>query len=272
MVQSLMGDRIAKVGLATLTLTGATRMPNFVLRVGKRSEKGLRTNNEDNFAIDLDQRLFVVADGMGGQECGEVASGMAVEIIPRIVQARLATKEAPDEVVRQAMHEANAAIVESGQMQPEGRRMGTTAVVALQHNGTVYISNLGDSRAYLIRGCDVHQLTVDHSVAQALVASGALTPEESRFSPYQHVLHKFLGCADLHSAVEVHQFSPQLGDRLLLATDGLTNHVSEEDLRIGPKLYPDPQEWIDHLVKKALAHGSRDNVTGVVIVFEEAKA
>ncbi len=272
MVQSLMGKRIAQEGLATPTPTGVSQMPNFALRVGSRSEKGMRANNEDSLAIDLDHHLFVVADGMGGQERGEVASGMAVEIIPRVVHARLATNESADAAVQHAMHEANAAIVESGQLQPEGRRMGTTAVVALMHNGQVYVSNLGDSRAYLIRGYDVHQLTVDHSVAQALVASGALTPEEARFSPYQHVLHKFLGCADLRSPAEVHPFSPQHGDRLLIATDGLTNHVSEEDLRIGPKIMPDPQVWIDHLVKKALERGSRDNVTGIVVAFEEAAA
>ena len=147
--------------------------------------------------------------------------------------------------------------------------MGTTAVAALQHHGQVYITNLGDSRAYLIRNNEVRQLTMDHSVAQALVNSGALTPEEARYSPYQHVLHKFLGCADLQDAAKVLPFTPQNGDRLLLGTDGLTNHITEQDLREGPKLYPDPQQWIDHLVQQALDRGSRDNVTGVVIVFEE---
>ena len=96
-----------------------------------------------------------------------------------------------------------------------------------------------------------------------------LSAEEARFSPYQHVLHKFLGCVELNCATEVHPFTPKDGDRLLLATDGMTNHISEEDLRIGPKLFPDPQTWIDHLVQNALDHGSRDNVTGVVIAFEE---
>jgi protein phosphatase len=215
------------------------------------------------------QRLFVVADGMGGQDRGEVASNMAVEIIPRAVNANLAVNQTPEEAILGAMREANETIVDAGRSQPEGRRMGTTAVVALQHNGQVYISNLGDSRAYLIRGQDVHQLTVDHSVAQALVATGALSPEEARYSPYQHVLHKFLGCLDLAAATEVHPFTPKNGDRLLLATDGMTNHITDEDLRTGPTQFPDPQAWIDHLVQKALDHGSRDNVTGVVIAFEE---
>lgn len=257
--------------LRTLGLTGigAYRMSEFVLRVGSRSEQGVRSNNEDSFVVDLRQRLFVVADGMGGQERGEVASNMAVEIIPRVVHAHLAVHEGPEQALLGAMKEANESIIEAGRSQPEGRRMGTTAVVALQHNGQVYISNLGDSRAYLIRGYDVHQLTVDHSVAQALVSTGALTPEEARYSPYQHVLHRFLGCLDLASVAEVHPFTPMKGDRLLLATDGMTNHINEEDLRASPKTHPDPQAWVDLLVKKALDHGSRDNVTGVVIDFDE---
>jgi protein phosphatase len=244
-------------------------MTHLAVRVGRCTAQGVRSNNEDNLVVDLRQGLFVVADGMGGQDRGEVASSMAVEIIPRVVHARLAAHDSPEEAVLRAMLEANDAIVESGLTQPAGRRMGTTAVVALFHGGQVYISNLGDSRAYLIRGYDVNLLTLDHSVAQALVATGALTQAEARYSPYQHVLHKFLGCADLQSAAEVHPFTPRPGDRLLLATDGMTNHVSEEELRIGPKLHPDPQEWIDHLVQTALDHGSRDNVTGIVVAFEE---
>ena len=244
-------------------------MPELSLQVGSKTDQGVRANNEDSFVVDLRQRLFVVADGMGGQERGEIASSMAVEIIPRLVHARLATHDSPERALLKAVQEANAAIVEAGRSQPEGRRMGTTVVVALHHGGQVYISNLGDSRAYLIRGQNVEQLTRDHSVAQALVDTGALTKEEARFSPYQHVLHKFLGCHDLNGAAQVHAYTPQSGDRLLLATDGMTNHITEDDLRQGPKQFPDPQDWISHLVKKALDHGSRDNVTGVVIVFDQ---
>lgn len=244
-------------------------MPQFVLRVGSRSAQGVRPNNEDNLAADLRQRLFVVADGMGGQDRGEVASSMAVELIPQAVHARLGANDAPEAALIYAMKETNQAIVDSGRSQPEGRRMGTTAVVALSCNDQLYVTGLGDSRAYLIRGQDVHQLTTDHSVAQALVTTGALSAEEARFSPYQHVLHKFLGCTDLGSAIEVHAFPPKAGDRLLLATDGMTNHITDDDLRLGPKQFPDPQEWVDHLVDSALAHGSRDNVTGIVVAFEE---
>jgi serine/threonine protein phosphatase PrpC len=245
-------------------------MAEFVLRVGSRSAQGIRPNNEDRFVVDLGRKLFLVADGMGGQERGEIASGMAAEMIPQMVQDHLAAQQPADQAVRNALAKANKAIVDAGRAQPEGRRMGTTAVVALHVDNHVYVAGLGDSRAYLIRGGKVEQLTVDHSVAQALVASGALTPEEARHSPYQHVLHKFLGCASLVDSAEVRPFIPQAGDRLLLGSDGLTNHITEADMIAGPAQFPDPQDWADHLVNTALERGSRDNVTCVVVAFEPA--
>jgi len=244
-------------------------MADLVLRIGSRSAQGVRANNEDRFVADPAQGLFVVADGMGGQERGELASGMAVDLIPRLLQERLQGGEQPNTALQHAMADTNEAIVEAGSDQPPGRRMGTTAVVAAQHEGTVYVAGLGDSRAYLIRNGQVKQLTLDHSVAQHLVMSGALTPEEARHSPYQHVLHKFLGCANLHELAEVTPFVPQPGDRLVLGSDGLTNHIEEADLREGARQFPDPQAWVDHLVDTALERGSRDNVTCVVVAFEE---
>jgi PPM family protein phosphatase len=244
-------------------------MADLVVHVAGRSARGIRPNNEDRYFFDPDNVLYLVADGMGGQERGEQASGLAAEIIPRVVKDRLAAKDRADEAVQRALAEANAAIVEAGRDQPEGRRMGTTAVLAVHQAGQVYVAGLGDSRAYLIRGERVEQLTVDHSVAQALVASGALTPEEARHSPYQHVLHKFLGCAGMNDGAEVRPFPAEPGDRLLLASDGLTNYVTLDDLREGPRRFPQPQDWADYLVQLALDRGTRDNVTCVVVAFEE---
>jgi serine/threonine protein phosphatase PrpC len=243
-------------------------MAEFSVRVGSRSAQGVRPNNEDRFVVDMDQNLFIVADGMGGQEGGELASGMAADIIPQMVHHHLAAQEPADQAVRKALAKANQAIIDAGRSQPEGRRMGTTAVLALHCNKNVYVAGLGDSRAYLIRDGKVDQLTVDHSVAQALVASGALTPEEARHSPYQHVLHKFLGCANMVEGAEVRPFCPQAGDRLLLGSDGLTNYIADEDLISGARQNSDPQEWADLLVRTALDRGSRDNVTCVVVAFE----
>jgi serine/threonine protein phosphatase PrpC len=248
----------------------AIGMAGLVIRVGSHSAQGVRPNNEDRYVVDLERHLFLVADGMGGQDRGEQASGLAAEIIPQVVQDRLAAQEQAPEALQKALAAANEAIIDAGRTQPEGRRMGTTAVCALQVADRVYVAGLGDSRAYLIRGGKVEQLTVDHSVAQALVACGALSPEEARNSPYQHVLHKFLGCAGMMEGAEVRPFTPQAGDRLLLASDGLTNHVTDQDFLEGPSRFPDPQDWADHLVKSALERGSRDNVTCIVVAFEES--
>jgi protein phosphatase len=209
----------------------------------------------------------MVADGMGGQERGEQASGLACEVIPRVLHDRLAAQDDASEALRRALTEANLAIIQAGMSQPVGRRMGTTAVVAVQQDGQVYVAGLGDSRAVLVRDGKVEQLTVDHSVAQALVISGVLTQDEARHSPWQHVLHKFLGCAEMSSGADVRPFTPQPGDRLLLATDGLTNYVFDEDLRQGARCCPDPQVWANYLVDLALQRGSRDNVTCIVVAF-----
>jgi serine/threonine protein phosphatase PrpC len=243
-------------------------MAEFVIHVGCRTTQGLRSNNEDAFVVDRDKSLFLVADGMGGQERGEQASGLAAEIIPRVVQDRLAAREDVSRAVQLALAEANQAIVRAGQHQPEGRRMGTTAVVAVRQQDRVYVAGLGDSRAYLIRGDRVEQLTVDHSVAKALETSGTLTAEQARHSPWQHVLYKFLGCAEMSEGADVRPFTPEAGDRLLLASDGLTNFVTDDDLREGARRFTDPQAWADYLVPLALERGSSDNVTCIIVAFD----
>jgi serine/threonine protein phosphatase PrpC len=244
-------------------------MADFVIRVGSRTAQGVRSNNEDALVVDREHNLYLVADGMGGQECGERASGLAAEIIPRVVQDQLAAQEEVGKAVQRALAEANQAIVAEGRNQPPGRRMGTTAVLAVQKADQVYVASLGDSRAYLIRGDRVEQLTVDHSLAKALELSGALTAEEARTSHLQHVLYKFLGCAEMLDGAEVRPFTPQAGDRLLLASDGLTGHITDDDLREGTHRFPDPQAWADYLVPLALQRGSRDNVTCVVVAFDK---
>jgi protein phosphatase len=242
-------------------------MGKLVVRVGGYSAQGLRPNNEDRFLADEQHDLFLVADGMGGQDHGERASGLAVEIIPRAFQDYLASHGDTSHALVQALDEANRAIIDASQYQAAGRRMGTTAVLAVRRADRVYVAGLGDSRAYLVRAGRVEQLTVDHTVAEALTRSGSLTPEQARTSPWRHVLYKFLGCAEMTGGAEVRPFTPAAADRLVLASDGLTNYVSDADLANGPDVYPDPQEWSDHLVRLALERGSNDNVTCVVVAF-----
>src|SRR5258708_1286538 len=122
-------------------------MAECVFRVGSRSAQGLRPNNEDRYVVDETHKLFLVADGMGGQEMGERASGLAAEIIPKVVHDRLAAHDDASKAVQRALDEANQAIIHEGKDQPARRRMGTTAVLAVQQAGHVYVAGLGDSRA-----------------------------------------------------------------------------------------------------------------------------
>jgi protein phosphatase len=247
---------------------GVWIVAEFILHIGERSAQGLRANNEDRYVVDRKRQVFLVADGMGGQECGEKASGLAAEIIPRAVAAHLKTKDDTPAAMIHALDDANQAIISAGRFQAAGRRMGTTAVLAVQRDDQVYVASLGDSRAYLVRGDRVDQLTMDHTVADALERNGTLTHEQARNSPWKNVLYKFLGCAEMPDGPEVRPFAPEAGDRLVLGSDGLTNFMTDDDLRTGAKKFTNPQEWADHLVETALQRGSKDNVTCVIVAFE----
>jgi protein phosphatase len=243
-------------------------MAGLVIHVGSYTAQGKRSNNEDRLFCDPKRHVFLVADGMGGQDSGERASGLAAEIIPRVVSDRLAAHDDPGKAVQAAIAEAHQAIIREGQQQQTSRRMGTTAVVAVEHDDQVYVGGVGDSPAILVRGDSVSQLTVDHTVADALARNGTITPEQARTSPWRNVLYKFLGCAEMTDGAEVKPFTPQAGDRLVLASDGLSGHVSNDDLREGASRFPDPQKWAEHMVQLALERGSKDNVTCVVVAFD----
>jgi protein phosphatase len=243
-------------------------MAEFVVRVGGRSAQGLRPNNEDRFVADADRHVFLVADGMGGQEGGEQASGLAADIIPRVLSDRLAARDDAPHAVQKALAEANQAIIDAAQRQLGNRNMGTTAVLAVQQDDRFYVAGLGDSRAYLVRDGRVEQLTMDHTVADALARNGTLTPDQARISPWRNRLYKFLGCAEMTEGAEVRPFSPRAGDRLVLGTDGLTNFLTDQDLTACGGPQANPQEWADRLVEAALARGSKDNVTCVVVAFD----
>jgi protein phosphatase len=243
-------------------------MAEYVIRVGAQSETGLRSSNQDRYVTDAEHRFYLVADGMGGQESGERASGLAADIIPRVLCDRLDDDVDAGPAMLQAMDQAHRAIIEASEGQAPGRRMGTTAVLALQRQNQLYIANLGDSRAYLIRGERVELLTHDHTVADALIRNGTLTREQAEASPWKNVLYKFLGCREMSEGPDLFPLSLEAGDRLVLGTDGLTNFLTDDDLRAGASTDLTPQQWAESLVRLALERGSRDNVTCVVVAFE----
>lgn len=244
----------------------------LVLNVGKCTLLGnYRENNED--AIEhkqyADMTLCIVCDGMGGQAAGEIASKRAIEVVPREIRKNLtgtATEDQVKAVIRKAVVQANEEIIAMGSLDRDLRNMGTTVVVALWRKGNeMYIAGVGDSRAYLVRDDNVEQLTVDHSLAQALVENKTISAAEAREHRFRNVLWKYLGSKEVGEGPEVKVVPIQPGDRFVLCTDGMSGSVSDADLAKFVQAHPQVQECADGLGQLALDNGSRDNVSVIVI-------
>ncbi len=253
----------------------------LALKVGKCTLLGnYRENNED--AVDCKQfpdlTICLVADGMGGQAAGEVASKRAIEIIPRELRKHLVGALGHDEtktVIRRSIVQANEEILALAALDRDLKNMGTTIVMTVWRKGSsiIYLTGLGDSRGYLIRGKKIEQLTVDHSIAQALVEAKTISASEARTHRYRNVLWKFLGSKeDVGEGPEVKVISLQAGDRFLLCTDGLSGVVSDEQLLSFIREQADVQECADALCQLALTpeHNSRDNVSCIVLEVAES--
>src|SRR3954469_11225717 len=210
----------------------------LTLNIGKCTLLGnYRENNEDSIDVKVfpDMTVCLVADGMGGQAAGEVASKRAIEIVPRELKKYVSGVVGNDEtrnIVRRAIVQANEEIMAMASLDRELKNMGTTIVLTLWRKGSalMYVAGMGDSRVYHIRGRKIDQLTVDHSIAQALVEARTITAAEARTHRYKNVLWKYLGSQEVGEGPEVKVVPVQAGDRFLLCTDGLTGSVSDEQL------------------------------------------
>ncbi|HBI43468.1 MAG TPA: serine/threonine-protein phosphatase [Planctomycetales bacterium] len=251
----------------------------LALSIGKCSLLGnYRENNEDSIDVQLfpEMTVCVVADGMGGQAAGEVASKRAVEIVPRELKKRLGASVSNDDakaIVRRSVVQANEEIMSLAALDRELKNMGTTVVLTVWRKGSslMYVAGMGDSRVYLIRGKKIEQLTVDHSIAQALVEAKTISAAEARTHRYRNVLWKYLGSAEVGDGPEVKVVPMQTGDRFLLCTDGLSGVVSDEQMMNYMKEKPDNQECADGLCQLALDQGSRDNISAIVVEVGESK-
>src|SRR5262245_5326794 len=248
------------------------------LNIGKCTLLGnYRENNEDSIDVkhfpDLD--VCIVADGMGGQAAGEVASKRATEVIPRELRKGLPSANGADAtktVVRKSIVLANEEIIHMSNLDREMKNMGTTVVMAVWRKGAeLYVTGVGDSRAYLIRNNQIEQLTVDHSLAQALVEAKTITPAEAKEHRFKNVLWKYLGTREVGEGPEVKVVPLQTGDRFLLCSDGLSGVVPDDKLLAFILSQADVQACADGLGQLALDSGSRDNVSVIVIEAAESR-
>jgi serine/threonine protein phosphatase PrpC len=250
----------------------------LTLNIGKCTLLGnYRENNEDAIEVKFfpDFTVCIVADGMGGQAAGEIASKRAIEVVPRELKKNNLPTASSDEVkqiIRLAVVKANEEIITMGQLDRDLRNMGTTIVMAVWRKDTeLFIAGVGDSRAYLLRGNDIKQLTVDHSLAQALVENKTISAAEAREHRFRNVLWKYLGTREVGEGPEVQVHTLRAGDRFLLCSDGLSGVVSDQQLKTFIAEQRDMQQCADGLGKLALDSGSRDNVSCIVIDVVESK-
>jgi protein phosphatase len=207
---------------------------------------------------------------------GEVASKRAIEIVPRELKKYLSATMGKDEtrnVIRRSIVQANEEIMAMAALDRELKNMGTTIVVTVWRKGSsvLYVTGMGDSRVYLLRNGQISQLTVDHSIAQALVEAKTISAAEARVHRYRNVLWKYLGSNEVGEGPEVKEVPLQAGDRFLLCTDGLSGVVSDEQLLDFVKDKPDVQQCADGLGQLALDAGSRDNISCILVEVSEVK-
>lgn len=229
-----------------------------------------RGNNEDSFGYDAEQHVYVVCDGMGGNAAGEVASGMAVRALIETFEAEMAESSdgAPplpiEERLLNSIHEANRAVREAAEGNSELQSMGTTLVCACLAGTRMVIGNVGDSRAYLVRNGTCMQVTLDHSLLDEQVRSGMLTPEEAAASPLQSVITRAVGIAETVEA-DLFAVDLNLGDMLLLTTDGLTRYARPEDIAQIASTSADLATICQGLIEHAKQGGGVDNITCMML-------
>lgn len=248
----------------------------FALNIGKCSLLGnYRENNEDSIEVKQfpDLVVTVVADGMGGQAAGEIASKRAIEIIPRELRKNLApnlNSDAVKAVIRKAIVTANEEIMAMGALDKDMKNMGTTVVMAVwRKGGELYVAGVGDSRGYLVRDGAIQQLTVDHSLAQALVEAKTISAAEAKEHRFKNVLWKYLGSKEVGEGPDVLVMPLQKGDRFLLCSDGLSGVVNDDGLLGYIKDQEDMQQCAEGLGQFALDSGSRDNVSTIMLEVVE---
>lgn len=253
---------------------GKNYMSAMNIIFAQRTDIGLKRESNEDSAISMlpaDQQeaeskgvLFVVADGLGGHTRGEVASQLAVNTIRDVYYQQ--QSDDLEASLRLAMEQANARIyAENVSKSPQPERdqmMGTTCVAAVLQGDTLYVANVGDSRAYIVRAGQAHQISLDHSLVAQQVREGLITKEQAKDHPDRNKIYRCLGDK---AVVEVDTFSEkvQAGDLLLLCTDGLSMLVPEEEVVDIVQQY-EPQESVQRLIERANELGGTDNITAVV--------
>jgi PPM family protein phosphatase len=243
--------------------------------VGLTDTGKVREHNEDTIAFDADIGLLVLADGMGGYNAGEVASGIAVKTIVNLVREQVEREDMnmqdrdsglsrPTIILRDAIHRANKIIYQTARTQPQCEGMGTTVVAALFFDNKITIAHVGDSRLYRQRSDKLEQVTMDHSLLQELVDRGFYSAEEAQRAANKNYVTRALG-VEPNVEVEIQEVPVQKGDSYMLCSDGLSDMVEDEDIHLTINTFSDNLDTVaKQLIQLANDNGGRDNVSVVM--------
>lgn len=243
------------------------------LKMAGLTDPGMRReNNEDAYLTVPEIGLAVLADGMGGHLAGEVASGMAVDVIRRNLIAAFANGAVASdalsleaESIKNAIELANQAINETSAARPECTGMGATVVAAIFHDDLICVAHVGDSRLYRLRAGLLEQVTEDHSMIQELLKRGFITPEEARVSTAKNVVTRALG-VDVAVQVDVAEQVVSDGDVYLLCSDGLSDVLPPEAIQaILLQHGEDLDTALTELIAQANAAGGPDNISAILV-------
>jgi PPM family protein phosphatase len=235
----------------------------------------VREHNEDTIGLDADVGLLVLADGMGGYNAGEVASGIAVKTIVNLVREAFAREDwegtdpetgltRPSIILRDAIYRANKIIHQTSKTQPQCEGMGTTIVSCLFYDNRVSIAHVGDSRLYRLRSDRFQQVTMDHSLLQELVDRGFYSQEEAQRATNKNYVTRALG-VEPNVEVEINEEAVHKGDYYVLCSDGLSDMVEDEDIHLTISTFSANLDSVaKQLTQLANDNGGRDNVSVVM--------
>jgi len=243
--------------------------------VGVTDTGKVREHNEDTIATDGDIGLLVLADGMGGYNAGEVASGIAVKTVLNLIREQVEREDLtvldkdtgmtrPSIILRDAITRANKIIYQTARSQPQCEGMGTTIVAALFFDNRVSIAHVGDSRMYRLRSDRFEQVTMDHSLLQELVDRGFYSAEEAQRAANKNYVTRALG-VEPNVDVELQEAAVQKGDVYVLCSDGLSDMVEDDDIHLTISTFSANLDTVaKQLIQLANDNGGRDNVSAVM--------
>ncbi|MCG3419145.1 Stp1/IreP family PP2C-type Ser/Thr phosphatase [Oceanobacillus jordanicus] len=237
------------------------------------TDQGLvRSHNEDAggvFYNKHDQLLAVIADGMGGHQAGDVASRMATSLMEKewLESEQLDNPEAAEGWLQTAVEKINQKVYEHSLTKEECQGMGTTFVVAICTTDFITVSNIGDSRCYMLSEDGFKQITVDHSLVNELVRSGQISKDDAEQHPRKNVLLKALG-TEKTVVPEIISLGWEMGNSLLLCSDGLSNKVTDEELHRFILVDNDIEQIENEMIRLANARGGEDNISVIVVMYD----